>query len=346
MNWHDSLSEATRYELSQHVRNRVAFALVVVFIPVWLTLVHVIIPDGPISFHHHVTGRAVELDSNRLAMISGAMNAVTLIIGFMMFSAVRRSSDFDRRLVLAGYARSALLLAKLLALTMAAAVVSLYATLVLLLFWGPHLVVPFFLSLMLSGLTYGGLGIVLGVVFRTELAGMFLIIMISLVDVMVQNPIITPSSTSDAIGLLPTYGAMQNAVGAAFTGDLSVGYFLLGLLWLGGSALFGLVAFQRRTRDHINRVDTPAPRELGAAERTATVLLAPGADGSLVVRSTSGPVLVCSCLRATADSEPPAPAEPALSLSPVVVRVRAGEPAEPVEPVDPPAFRPPTLVGN
>lgn len=49
-------------------------------------------------------------------MISGAMNAVTPIVGFMMFSAVRRSSDFDRRLVLAGYTRSALLVAELVAL--------------------------------------------------------------------------------------------------------------------------------------------------------------------------------------------------------------------------------------
>ena len=293
MNWNESLADATRYEIAQHGRNRVALALVVGFIPVWLTLVHVIIPSGPIAFHHDVADRAVELDANQLAMISGAMNAVTLIIGFMMFSAVRRSSDFDRRLVLAGYVRSALLVAKLLALGLAAAVVSLYATLVLVLFWAPELVVPFYLSLMLSGLTYGGIGILLGVVFRTELAGMFLIIMISLVDVMVQNPIITPSTRVDGIGLLPTYGAMQNAVGAAFTGDLSAGYFLLGLLWLAGAALIGLVAFHRRTRDHISRPDSSAPRQ--QPDRTATVLVSVAADGSLRVRSSSGPVQVCSC---------------------------------------------------
>jgi ABC-type transport system involved in multi-copper enzyme maturation permease subunit len=294
VNWNESLSEATRYEITQHGRNRIALALVVVFIPVWLTLVHVIIPAGTVPFYHDVAGRTVRLNSNELAMISGAMNAVTLIVGFMMFSAVRRSSDFDRRLVLAGYTRSALLVAKLLALGLAAAVVSLYATLVLVLFWGPDLVIPFYLSLTLSGLTYGGIGILLGVVFRTDLAGMFLIIMISLVDVMVQNPIITPSTRGGAIGLLPTYGAMQNAVGAAFTGDLSAGYFLLGLLWLTGAAVIGLVVFHHRTRDHISRVDPAVPRP--PRERTATVEVSVTPEGTLRVHSSSGPVVVCGCL--------------------------------------------------
>ena len=293
MNWNESLSDATRYEIAQHARNRVALALVVAFIPVWLTLVHLIIPGGPVSFYHNVIGEAVTLDANRLAMISGAMNAVTLIVGFMMFSAVRRSSDFDRRLVLAGYTRSALLLAKLIALGLASAAVSLYATLVLVLFWAPDLPIPFYLSLTLSGLTYGGIGILLGVLFRTELAGMFLIIMISLVDVMVQNPIIAPSTRSGAVSLLPTYGAMQNAVGAAFTGDLSLGYFLLGLLWLVGAAVIGLVVFHRRTRDHIVRVDKAMPR--AQQDRSASVVVSVTPEGTLRIHSTTGPVVVHGC---------------------------------------------------
>jgi hypothetical protein len=295
MTWNESLSEATRYEIAQHARNRVALALVVVFIPAWLTLVHVIIPAGQVSYYHNVAARSVTLDGDRLAMISGGMNAVTLIVGFMMFSAVRRSSDFDRRLVLAGYPRSALLVAKLVALGLAAAVVALYATLVLLLYWAPELVIPFYLSLTLSGLTYGGIGILLGVLFRTELAGMFLIIMISLVDVMVQNPIIAPSSRSGAVTLLPTYGAMQNAVGAAFTGDLSAGYFLLGLLWLAGAAVIGLVVFHRRTRDHIARPDAALPRP--QPDRSATVVVSVTPEGTLRIHSTNGPLVVCDCRR-------------------------------------------------
>ncbi len=336
MTWNESLSEATRYEIAQHARNRVALALVVAFIPVWLTLVHVIIPAGQVSFYSNVTGNAVTLDANRLAMISGALNAVTLIVGFMMFSAVRRSSDFDRRLVLAGYTRSALLVAKLVALALASAVVSLYATVVLLLFWAPEHVLPFYLSLTLSGLTYGGIGILLGVLFRTELAGMFLIIMISLVDVMVQNPIIAPSSRSGAVSLLPTYGAMQNAVGAAFTGALSAGYFLLGLLWLAGASVIGLMVFHRRTRDHIARPDpaTPRPRQ----DHSATVVVSLTPEGTLRIHSTSGPVVVYGC----ADDLVPLPAPPPTTRTAPTSLLTL----EFIEPVNPPGRPTPAAIDH
>lgn len=67
---------------------------------------------------------------------------------------------------------------------------------------------------------------------------------------------------------------MQNAVGAAFTGDLSAGYFLLGLLWLATTATLGLIAFHRLTRDHINRLDTPIQRP--TPDRAATIVVTPG----------------------------------------------------------------------
>jgi hypothetical protein len=121
---------------------------------------------------------------------------------------------------------------------------------------------------------------------------------------MVQNPIIAPSSRSGAVSLLPTYGAMQNAVGAAFTGALSVGYFLLGLLWLAGASVIGLMVFHRRTRDHIARPDpaTPRPRQ----DHSATVVVSVTPEGTLRIHSTSGPVVVYGC----ADDLVPLPAPP------------------------------------
>lgn len=291
--WSDSLSDATRHEITQHSRNRVALALVLVFIPVWLLLVNVIIPSEPVDFHSRPAGRTIPVDANELGMISGAMNAVTLIIGFMMFTAVRRSADFDRRLVLAGFPRSALLLAKLLALLAAAGVVALYASLLLLLFWRPEQFALLLTSLSISGLTYGGIGIVLAMVFRTELAGMFLIIMISLVDVMVQNPIITPSSAGGGVTLLPTFGAMQTAVAAAFTEDLTLRYLLLGILWLAAAAAAGLYAFNHRTRDYNLDGKSTEPHQ---GTEAVTVLLTTRSDGTLQVSSSSGPILLCTRL--------------------------------------------------
>ncbi|MEJ2859465.1 MULTISPECIES: ABC transporter permease [unclassified Saccharothrix] len=290
--WQASLIKAVLFEVSQHARNRLALALVVFFIPSWLGLVKGIIPSRPVDFHSAVADRVLTVPANQLAMISGAINAVTLIIGFMMFAAVRRSSDFDQRLVLAGYSRPCLLTAKLVALVVISGAVAAYAGVLMTLFWDPlH---PWLLgfSLFMSGLTYGGMGIVLGLVLSTELAGMFVIIMISLVDVMVQNPVINPSSNQDVVRFLPTYGAMQTGAAAGFTDQGTAAYASIGLLWLAGFGCVGMAAFYLRTKDHARHAPDPEPR----TSTPAVVTVAVRADGTLEVRSTSGPVVVCSHL--------------------------------------------------
>ncbi|MEJ3750150.1 hypothetical protein WEI85_43685 [Actinomycetes bacterium KLBMP 9797] len=301
--WTPSLREATRFQLVQHVRNTFALILVLLFIPSWLGVIQAVIPGEDIDFGYRPADTALTVDATHLAMISGAINAVTLIVGFMMFAAVRRTGEFDQRLVLAGYSRSSLLVAKLLALALSAAVVAGYATLVMLLFWQPRQSWLVLVSLCTAGLVYGGIGIALGVVFTSELPGMFLIIMISLVDVMVQNPIINPASDTDLLVLLPTYGAMQTAVGAGFTDDVAPRCLLASAQWLAALTIFGLVAFHLRTRDHSQR--TGEPGQASNRPGSATVVVSRGQDGSLVVRSTTGPVLLCTRLtRAPAAAEP------------------------------------------
>lgn len=77
------------------------------------------------------------MNANEPAVVSGAINAVTLVIGFMVFAAVRRSSAFDQRRVPAGHSRAVLLPAKLAGLVLVAAVVAGYAGFVMALFWDP-----------------------------------------------------------------------------------------------------------------------------------------------------------------------------------------------------------------
>ncbi|MCG8917364.1 hypothetical protein L6E12_16380 [Actinokineospora sp. PR83] len=177
----DSLSNATRHKITQHSRNRVAPTLVLVFIPVWPLLVNVIIPSEPIDVHSRPAGRATSVDANELGMTSGAMNAVTPLIDFVTFTAVRRSADFDRRLVPTGFPRSALLPATLLG---AAGVVALYASLALAAVPAPGAVRPAADEPVRQRPDPRRHRIVLAMVFHTEPAGMFMII---LVDVMVQT---------------------------------------------------------------------------------------------------------------------------------------------------------------
>ena len=89
---------ATRYNLVEHGRNRFAMLLVVLFVPAWITLVYCNIPDKPVPFRLDATGEKLAPAGNLLTQITGAINAVTLITGFMMFAATFSGGRFDRRL--------------------------------------------------------------------------------------------------------------------------------------------------------------------------------------------------------------------------------------------------------
>jgi len=293
--WSHSLVKAIGFELIQHGRNRFALGLVLGFIPFWLSLVDGIVMDKPIGFAYRPEHRLVTVLANQLTQITAADNAVSLIVGFMMFATTFRAGDFDQRLALAGFPRSSLLLAKLAALFAIAAVVAVYAWGVMCAYHEPERAWLLLVSLFTCGLTYGGIGVVLGVAVRTELAGMFLIIMLSLVDVMVQNPLLNPSSGGDALRLLPSYGSMQSGVAGSFTRDVPLEYLMLGPAWLGTFTLFGLVAFYVRTRDHARRAGGGQMQQ-PPQSKTAVVVVTQQEDGTLAVKSSTGPVVLCSRL--------------------------------------------------
>ncbi|MEU5050001.1 ABC transporter permease [Streptomyces sp. NPDC021096] len=256
---------AAGFALLEHLRNRFALVLVVFYIPFWLTMVHWFVAPAPSTFLLRATGRRLTVDGNHLTMVSGAINVVTLIVGFMMFMATFKSLAFDRRLVLAGYPRICLLVAKVNAMVLAAALISGYATAVICWYWDP--VRPWLLAagLFTAGVGYGGIGILLGAFLRNELEGLFVIIMASLLDTMLQNPISNPGATKDGVQILPEYGPTQVSVAAGFTGDTPYGHLLLGPVWFAAMWLLGTAAFHLRTRDH--RPSRLRPAAVSAAGR-------------------------------------------------------------------------------
>ncbi|MFC8535722.1 ABC transporter permease [Streptomyces sp. NPDC057249] len=253
---------ASRYALIGHARNRFAMLLVVVYIPVWIGLAYVAIPSRAAPFRLRATGEILAPPGNHLTQITGALNAVTLIAGFMMFAATFTGGAFDRRLAMAGYPRYHLVLAKLTALTLVCTAVAAYATVAAGFAWAPRQ--PFVLAagLFLAALTYGALGVVFGSVLRREVEGMFAILMISILDVALQNPLSSSGSDSPVVRFLPTYGSVQASMSAAFS-DAPAGEGLaIQLLWLTGAACAGLLVFRRRTRDALSQRGTarvPAP---------------------------------------------------------------------------------------
>ncbi len=119
---------ATRYTLLELARNRLALGLLVLFVPIWFVLLGSVINDAPVPFRFRATGDFIQASGHDVILLSAGLNALTMIVGFLMFAATRKAAPFDRRLVLCGYTQRALILAKLTALVVAAALIALYTT--------------------------------------------------------------------------------------------------------------------------------------------------------------------------------------------------------------------------
>ncbi|WP_369173069.1 ABC transporter permease [Streptomyces sp. R28] len=239
---------ATRYGLVEHARNRFAMLLVAVFLPVWVMMTGWAIAKEPVQFRLHGTGHVLTAGGDKITQITGALNGVTLIIGFMMFAATFSNGAFDRRLSMAGFPRVPLGLAKVACLVIASVVVCSYATAVICCFWSPRQPVLLGAALFCTAMTYGALGVALGTLLRREVEGMFAVVMISVVDLGLQNPLASGGAGSDMVRWLPSYGAMQAATAAGFSSTAPAVDFAVQLAWFTAIGLIGLLAFHRRTR--------------------------------------------------------------------------------------------------
>ncbi|MEU7763767.1 hypothetical protein AB0B25_01380 [Nocardia sp. NPDC049190] len=254
---------ATRYGLIEHARNRFAMLLVVVFVPMLVTLVRVAVTDIQLPFRLRDTGLVLLANGNKLAQISAALMAVSLITGFMMFAATFGSGEFDRRLSMAGFPRVALGLAKVACLMVASVAVSAYATVIICGYWSPRQPLVLGAALFCAAMTYGALGVALGTLLRREVEGMFALAMISAVDMAVQNPIASNGADTDIVRWLPSYGAMQAATAAGFSDATLFKDFAVQLTWFAASALVGLIVFHLRTRSALGptvRIGRSRPR--------------------------------------------------------------------------------------
>ena len=256
---------AVRYLTAEYLRNRTALFLLVVLVPLWYLLMVAIMPHDPVSFRFGPTGGFLSVDSQGISVLTAGLNAITLIVGFLIFSTTKRGIGFDHRLVLCGYPQRILLDAKLTAMAVATCAVTGYATLVLLLFFRPESILVVFLGLASTGIAYGTLGFLLSVLVRGELEGFFVIIMVSLIDTFLQNPVGNPVANKDFLTYLPSFGATQAYVAGGFTHMVPWDYLGVALVWPLGFIGLGVLTFARRTRVPRARPVFPAPAPQPAA---------------------------------------------------------------------------------
>ncbi len=247
---------AWRFAVRNQARNRLAGLLLAIFVPVWYLLMLAIAGHQPLAFRLYATGQVLTVDSGHLTLISAGLNSLTIIVGFAVFAAIRNTLAFDKRLVFAGYRQATLIAAKTLAIAILAAAVACYTAVVLLAFWRPS---PVGWLAIVSGfaviaLTYGSLGLLLGVLVKNDLEGFFLIIMGGLMDTFLQNPLGNPLANKPILEWFPSFGPMQFAVGGSFGHQALWGHLALGLAWAAAFAAGGLIIFQLRTRSRRHSV--------------------------------------------------------------------------------------------
>jgi len=241
---------AWRFALRNQTRNRLAGLLLVVFVPVWYLLMAALAGHQTLSFKLFATGQVLTVDARSLTLITAGLNALTLITGFAVFAAIRRTLAFDRRLVFAGYRQATLIAAKTCAIAVIAAAVALYTATVLLAFWRPGATgwLAIWAGFTVMALTYGALGLLLGVLVKGDLEGFFLIVMGGLMDTFLQNPLGNPLANNPILEWFPSFGPMQFAAGGSFSHQDLWGHLALGLAWAAAFITSGLIIFQLRTR--------------------------------------------------------------------------------------------------
>jgi hypothetical protein len=241
---------AWRFALRNQSRNRLAGLLLVAFVPTWYLLMLAITGHKPLTFRLFATGQVLTVNSGHLTLISAGLNSVTMIVGFAIFAAIRRTLAFDKRLVFAGYRQATLIAAKTCAIAVIAAAVALYTATVLLAFWRPGATgwLAIWAGFTVMALTYGALGLLLGVLVKGDLEGFFLIVMGGLMDTFLQNPLGNPLANNPILEWFPSFGPMQFAAGGSFSHQDLWGHLALGLAWAAAFITSGLIIFQLRTR--------------------------------------------------------------------------------------------------
>lgn len=243
------LQTAVKFSLKEQLANRFALGLLVLFVPIWYWLLGVITPGDGVPFKFGPTGALLQVNGHKLVLLTAGLNVLAMILGFMFFHSAHKSLAFDKRLTRAGLGKLSLIMAKALALDATTAILALYTLLILLAFWhSPNNIFEVWLGFWSVSLIYGAFGLLLGMLLNSELAGFFIIIMLSQIDTFLQVPIGNPAANKAFLKFFPSYGAEQLSTAGGFTHVFAAKELLMGFAWFVGFLLIAFTIFYVRTQ--------------------------------------------------------------------------------------------------
>jgi ABC-2 type transport system permease protein len=213
------VSTAVTMGLREFRRTPVLLALLV-FLPVYIIGAFVyLVPDRPVPTT--IDGDPVAVPMTDFAAAFMTPVTAAILAGIVGLFLIRSSQAADDRLRLAGYTAPELVVSRVCILGVGTVVVTAVSVLVATLSFTPESLAAFAVATLFVGLTYGILGVVVGIVFD-QLAGVYVMLFAPMVDVLLfQNPLATESPEWTA--LLPSHYATNVLFDAAFTASVEAG---------------------------------------------------------------------------------------------------------------------------
>ena len=236
---------ATAIEMSlrEFARTPVLLALLA-FLPAYMIGVFVwLVPDTTIPLT--IDGTTVTAEMSAFAAAFMTPVTVAVLSGIVGLFLMHTSKLADSRLRLSGYRARELVTARVGLLTTGSVVVTGAALAVALLVFTPNNVAAFAGAAVLVGVTYGILGVIVGIAID-RLPGVYIMLFTPMVDIlMFQNPLATDSPTWTTA--LPGHFATNALMSAAFTSGSGLEEFLAAGAYVLVLLAIGVVVFYRAT---------------------------------------------------------------------------------------------------
>lgn len=238
--------------LKEMARNRILLLLLIILPALFYTIAWVTLSDQPIVFIlGSVEGKpVVPVVQEQLGLIFIGLAATGLISSFLAMTMIQKNPLARKRLVLCGYRPVEMAAATITVVLLAMAAISIYISLMVLLFMHPQHLSGVFAGYLSCSFVYGCYGLLVGAILKGELEGILFIVLLTNLDVAwLQNPIYySGAQTKAVIEWLPAFYPSQTTIISAFT-DYSIlqpglAGWLYGLVFL----ILAFVIFWFRTR--------------------------------------------------------------------------------------------------
>lgn len=225
------------------VRRRIVVVLFFLIPSLFYIITNLTTPQHPIVFKLASLSEEIVIRVSQLeeALVFMGLAATGLLGSFLALSLIQKNTRVNRRLVICGFQSSEIAVAKLAVLLGVIVIVGSYVAVLLLVFFQPRHLINLVLGFWLVGYVYGCYGLLIGSIFKRELEGILLIVLLTNIDVgWLQNPLFYAEAQNKIIiRYLPAFFPSQVSMVSAFS-DYSILKPVLGSLVYG--SIFVLVA--------------------------------------------------------------------------------------------------------